>query len=153
MNLNNLISKMEINNIKFKKITISDIDFLYTLLEERSSTVNISHKKMPTFLQHKKFIKSNPYSYWYMIFFKNAKIGTIYITNLNEIGLHLKKEFKNLKIESVILEKLFCKHPRNRYLVNINPKNKMVIHLFKKMGFKLLQHTYELDVKNEANHE
>jgi hypothetical protein len=153
MNENNLTSKMEINNIKFKKITILDADFLYTLLEERSSIVNISHKKIPTFLQHKKFIKLNPYSYWYMVFLKNTKIGTLYLTNLNEIGLHIKKEFKNLKIESMILEKLFHKHPRDRYLVNLNPKNEIAVKLFKKRGFKLIQHTYEFDIKNWANHE
>ena len=153
MNVNNLTSKMEINNIKFKKITILDADFLYTLLEERSSIVNISHKKMPTFLQHKKFIKSNPYSCWYMVFLENTKIGTLYLTNLNEIGLHIKKEFKNLKIEIMILKKLFYKHPRNRYLVNLNPKNEIAIKFFKKRGFKLMQHTYELDIKNLDNHE
>ena len=150
MNVNSLTSKMEINNIKFKKITISDVDFLYTLLEERSDIVNISHKKMPTFLQHNKFVKSNPYSYWYIVFHKNTKIGTLYLTNLNEIGLHIKNEFKNLKIEKMILTKLFHKHPRSRYLVNINPKNEIATKIFKKSGFKLLQHTYELFIENRT---
>lgn len=145
MSASNLIFKVGAQNIRFRKVTISDVDFLYELLMQRDPNTNISHKKIPTFLQHKKFVESNPYSYWYMIFSKNVKIGTIYLTNINEIGLHIKKEFQNLLIEKIILNKLFQKHPRSRYLVNINPKNKKSIEFFKKNGFKILQHTYEFE--------
>jgi len=149
MNVNNIAFKRDVNNIRFKKVTISDVDFLYELLLQREDNTNISHKKMPMFLQHKKFVESNPYSYWYVIFSKNIKIGTIYLTNINEIGFHIKKEFKNLQIENIILNKLFQKHPRSRYLANVNPKNKKLIEFFKKNRFKLLQHTYEL--RREVN--
>ena len=145
MNVNNSTFKMK--DIKFKKVKISDAEFLYKLLSERIPKENISHKKMPSFLQHKKFIKSKPYSYWYIIFLEKNKIGTIYLTNINEIGIHIKKEFQSVKIEKIILKKLFSKHPRTRYLVNINPENKKSIQFFKKNGFKLLQKTYELQVK------
>lgn len=147
MSVSNLIFKVNTQNIRFRKVKISDVGFLYELLMQRDPNTNISHKKMPTFLQHKKFVESNPYSYWYMIFSKNVKIGTIYLTNINEIGLHIKKEFQNLLIEKTILNKLFQKHPRSRYLVNINPKNKKSIEFFKKNGFKILQHTYEFEKK------
>ena len=83
MNVNNSTFKMK--DIKFKKVKISDAEFLYKLLSERIPKENISHKKMPSFLQHKKFIKSKPYSYWYIIFLEKNKIGTIYLTNINEI--------------------------------------------------------------------
>lgn len=141
----NITFKEIIKNTRFKKVSISNADFLYELLVQREPNTNISHKKMPTFLQHKKFVESNPYLYWYVIFFKNVEIGTIYLTNINEIGLHIKKEFHNLEIEKVVLNKLFQKHPRSRYLVNINPKNKKSIEFFKKNGFKLLQYTYEFE--------
>ena len=149
MNVNKIAFKVDAENIRFKKVTISDVDFLYELLLQRETNTNISHKKVPTFLQHKRFVESNPYSYWYVIFSKNIKIGTIYLTNINEIGFHIKKEFKSLQIENIILNKLFEKHPRGRYLANVNPKNKKLIEFFKKNGFKLLQHTYEL--RREVN--
>lgn len=149
MNVNKIVFKIDLKNIRFKKVTVLDADFLYRILEQRNPNNNISHKKMPTFLQHIKFIASKPYSYWYVIYFKNLKIGTVYLTNIDEIGLHIKKEFGNLQIEKIILNKLFQKHPRSRYLVNINPKNKRMVQFLKNNGFKLLQHTYELSIKRK----
>jgi len=144
MNLRYPTNKMNTKNIRLKRVTISDVDFLYLLLKDRDQYTNISHKKMPTFLQHKKFVKSNHYSYWYVIFSNNVKIGAAYMTNINEIGLHLKKEFQNLGIEKSILNKLLLKHPRSRYIINVNPKNKKRVQFLKKTGFSLIQHTYEL---------
>lgn len=149
-NVSKITFKMDLKNINLKKVTLLDADFLYIILEERKPNSNISHKKMPTVLHHKKFIQSNPYLYWYMIFFKNVKIGTVYLTSINEIGLHIKKEFQNLQIEITILKKLFQKHPRNRYLVNVNPKNKKMVEFLKCNQFKILQHTYELSIKRKS---
>ena len=47
------------NGISLKSVRISDAKFLYELLEERKSFMNISHKKMPTLSHHKKFIQTN----------------------------------------------------------------------------------------------
>ena len=63
----------------------SDATFLYDLLKERESNVNISHKKMPTYAQHIKFIESRPYSKWYVIILNNQKIGSAYLSKQNEI--------------------------------------------------------------------
>ena len=134
---------MENKKIKFKKVGNNDLDFLYDLLKYRDENSNISHKKMPTFLQHKKFVNSKPYVYWYIILQENEKIGSVYITMLNEIGLHLKQEFNNLKLEKNFLNLLMLKHPKTRFLININPKNKKRIDFLKKNGFKLIQYTFE----------
>lgn len=134
---------MENKKIKFKKVGNNDLDFLYDLLKYRDENSNISHKKMPTFLQHKKFVNSKPYGYWYIILQDNEEIGSVYITMINEIGLHLKQEFNNLKLERKILNLLMLKHPKTRFLININPKNKKRINFLKKNGFKLIQYTFE----------
>tara|TARA_B110000438_G_scaffold66398_1_gene66891 strand:+ start:1565 stop:1987 length:423 start_codon:yes stop_codon:yes gene_type:complete len=134
---------VENKKIKFKKIGKNDLDFLYELLKYRDGNSNISHKKMPTFLQHKKFVNSKPYVYWYIILQDNEEIGSVYITMLNEIGLHLKQEFNNLKLEKIILDLLMLKHPKTRFLININPKNEKRINFLKKNGFELIQHTFE----------
>ena len=134
---------MENKKIKFKKVGNNDLDFLYDLLKYRDENSNISHKKMPTFLQHKKFVNSKPYVYWYIILQDNEEIGSVYITMLNEIGLHLKQEFNNLKLEKIILDLLMLKHPKTRFLININPKNEKRINFLKKNGFELIQHTFE----------
>jgi len=140
---------MNKNNFKLKKVTEYDVQFLYELLLERDPNSNISHKHMPSFLQHKKFIKTKPYSYWYVIIFNNKKIGSIYLTKINEIGLHMKKDFESKELEKTILKVLFEKHPKKRFLVNVNPKNKKRIHFLKHNGFNLIQHTYELRMNME----
>ena len=120
-----------------------DIDFLYNLLKRRSSRVKISHKKMPILSQHKKFVKSKPYSRWYIILKNKKKIGSIYLTQLNEIGMSLRKEFDYKEIKESVLEKLIAQSPKDRYLINISPKNKRAMNFYKKKGFKLIQYTFE----------
>ncbi len=134
---------MRKEEIKFKKVRGTDVDFLYDLLKNRQENSNISHKKMPTFLQHKRFVELKPYAYWYIILKNNEEIGSVYITKINEIGLHLKQDFNNLKLEKNILDLLMLKHPKTRFLININPRNKKRINFLKKNGFNLIQYTFE----------
>jgi hypothetical protein len=135
---------MNKNNFKLKKVTESDVEFLYDLLMKRDLNSNISHKIMPSFLQHKKFIHSKPYSYWYVIILNDQKIGSVYLTKINEIGFHIKKDFESDELDKVILKILFRKHPKKRFLVNANPKDKKRINFLKNSGFNLIQHTFEL---------
>ena len=133
------------NEIKFKEVEKSDIKFLYQHLKERNPITRISHKKMPTFSQHEKFVLSHPYTKWYIIFQKNKKIGSVYLTDMNEIGLFLKKEHQQRGLGERTLKILMKLNPRSRYLANISPKNKNSINFFKKNNFKLIQYTYELE--------
>ncbi len=132
--------------VKLKTVKKSSCDFLYDLLKERDSRANISHKKMPSFEQHVKFVMSKPYSKWYMIEeFKN-NVGSIYLTKNNEIGIFIKKDLHGKGIASKAIKLLIEKHPRSRYLANVNPKNKKSIQFFKNNGFNLIQHTFELEL-------
>ena len=126
-------------------VSKSDFRFLYDLLKERTSSTNISHKKMPTYKEHVKFVNSKPYAKWYVIHFQNKKVGTIYLTKRDEIGIFLKKSFHGKNIGFLSMETLIKKHPRERYLANVNPKNKKSVNFFKKNSFKLVQYTYELE--------
>jgi len=122
----------------------SDCPFLFELLKERESKVNISHKKMPTFNIHVKFVMSKPYAKWYIIKYQDEKIGSVYLSNQDEIGIFIKKGNQRKGIGKKVLELLMKKNPRKRYLANVNPKNSKSIKFFKKNRYKLLQHTYEL---------
>jgi len=133
------------SELRLKEVTRSDIKFLYNHLKERDPITKISHKKMPTFSEHKKFVLSKPYTKWYVVYEKNKKIGSIYLTSMNEIGLFLKKEYQDRGLGQRTLKLLMKKNPRTRYLANISPKNKNSIKFFKKNKFKLIQHTYELE--------
>ena len=131
-------------DIKLKPVDKSDFRFLYQHLKERNPSANISHKKMPTYAEHVKFVMSRPYSKWYIIILKNKKVGTIYLTKQNEIGIFIKNKMQDKQIGHRTLELLMEKNPRKRYLANVSPKNKKSIHFFTHNGFKLIQYTYEL---------
>ena len=132
-------------SIILKSVTTSDSEFLFHLLQKRDSKVNISHKKMPTYNQHIKFLKSKPYSKWYIIILEKQKIGSIYLSKQNEIGIFLMKSWNvdDIRLESLII--LMKKNPRKRYLANVNPNNKKLISFWKKNNFFLVSYSYELD--------
>ena len=131
------------SSISLKSVTNSDVKFLFDLLKERNPRVNISHKKMPTYNQHRKFIKSKPYSKWYIILKSKQKIGSIYLSKNDEIGIFLSKKFQGKNVGNFALNELMKKNPRKRFLANVNPKNKKSMEFFKKNGFKLIQYTFE----------
>ena len=129
--------------ISLKSVTNSDVKFLFDLLKERDPRVNISHRKMPTYSQHTKFIKSKPYSKWYIILKSKEKIGSIYLSKNDEIGIFLSKKFQGKNVGNFALNELMKKNPRKRFLANVNPKNKKSIQFFKNNNFKLIQYTFE----------
>jgi len=132
------------NSTRLRSVKKSDYLFLYELLKERDPRVNISHKKMPSFAQHVKFVLSKPYAKWYVIVEDKKDVGSVYLTKNNEIGIFIKKNIQGKGVGFRALKLLMEKNPRNRYLANINPKNKRSIIFFKNNGFSLIQHTYEL---------
>ena len=144
---------MEKTNLKIREVKKIDVSFLYKLLLERSHKVNISHKIMPSYKKHVNFVKSKPYSKWYIILSNNKKIGSVYLTNINEIGISLEKEFNKNQIKEIILKLLMTENPKKRYLVNISPKNTKSINFFKKNGFNLIQNTYEFLIDDKENEE
>ena len=129
--------------ISLKSVTNSDVKFLFDLLKERDPRVNISHRKMPTYSQHTKFIKLKPYSKWYIILKSKQKIGSIYLSKNDEIGIFLSKKFQGKNVGNFALNELMKKNPRKRFLANVNPKNKKSISFFKNNNFKLIQYTFE----------
>ena len=132
--------------ITLKSVNESDCPFLYEILSERDPRANISHRKMPSYDEHVKFVISKPYAKWYIIVHKNEKIGSTYLTRQNEIGIFIKKAFHNKGLGKKAIHLLMKKNPRDRYLANVNPKNIKSARFFKKNGFLLIQHTYELRV-------
>ncbi len=121
-----------------------DLRFLYQLLGERDPSANISHRRMPTYDEHVRFVSSNPYASWYVIYHSNKKVGSIYLSKQDEIGIFLKKGTQGKGIGTGAMALLMKKNPRSRYLANISPKNILSAKFFKKNGFVLIQHTYEL---------
>ena len=136
------------STICLKSVTNSDIEFLFDLLKERDPSTNISHKKMPTHDEHVKFVRSKPYSKWYIIFKSKQKVGSIYLSKNNEVGIFIFKKFQGKNIGDFALNDLIKKNPRKLFLANVNPKNKKSIQFFKNNKFKLIQYTFERTKQN-----
>jgi len=132
------------NSTRLRSVKESDCLFLYELLKERDPRVNISHKKMPSYAQHVKFVLSKPYTKWYVIIEDKKDVGSVYLTKNNEIGIFIKKNIQGKGIGFKALKLLMEKNPRNKYLANVSPKNKKSILFFKNNRFSLIQYTYEL---------
>ena len=139
--------RKKISSISLRIVRDSDSKFLFELLEERDPRANISHKKMPSYNEHLKFIKSKPYTKWYIILKSKDRIGSIYLSKNDEIGIFLSKKYQGKNIGNDALKELIRKNPRERYLANVNPKNKKSSVFFKNNNFKLIQHTYEMVLK------
>lgn len=138
------------NNIRFNKIvgTSDQIFALYELLKDRTN--NISHKDMPNFYEHKKFVKNNPYKVWYLVYNENKAIGTFYIKYDNSIGLKLSiqesfivgliiKYIKfNYKPEQAIASEV-----SSYFYCNVANKNKELIKVLTDLELKPIQISYK----------
>ena len=71
------------------------------------------------------------------------KVGSIYLSKTDEIGIFVLKEFQEKNIGKFALSELMKKNPRKRYLANVSPKNRKSLHFFENNGFKLIQYTFE----------
>ena len=125
-----------------KPVTIDDAKFLFDLLKQREGIVNISHKSLPTWEEHVEFIKNNTYQSWDIIWVDDVRIGNIYLTDRDEIGIFLDKESQSNGYGSIAINEFMKKNGKKRYLANINPTNYKSIQFFGKHGFIHIQNTY-----------
>lgn len=131
----------------------SHIECLYKLLKDKQ--FNISHNKLPSFIDHKKFVQKNPYRKWFLIYMNNLVSGSVYLTYENFIGINLPSNESDIYFE--ILNYIFknfeplheIKSIRNKYfLVNTNKDNINLINAIERHLMKEIQRTYILKTKN-----
>ena len=118
-------------------------ELLYRLMEEREPQVNISHRALPDWDSHLAFIASRPYEAWYLIEVEGEYVGAIYLSKMSEIGLFVLSDHRGQGHGKQASEMLMDKHPRERFLANINPSNTRSIEFFRSLGFEHIQNTYE----------
>lgn len=115
---------------------------LYELLRERPAYACISHKQMPTWAEHLAFIRSRPYEAWYVIE-DGEPVGGIYLTRAREVGIGILAAHQGKGYATRALKALMALHP-SRLLANVAPGNAPSHALFRGMGGRVIQHTYEL---------
>ena len=128
--------------MELKPVTADDAEFLFDLLKQREGTVNISHKSLPDWEEHLQYVKKHNYQSWDIIWVENTRIGNIYLTKNNEIGIFIDKKLQFHGYGSKALEEFMKKNGKKRYLANINPTNYKSIQFFGKNGFTHIQNTY-----------
>ena len=128
--------------MELKPVTVDDAEFLFDLLKQREGTVNISHKSLPDWEEHLQYVKKHDYQSWDIIWVENTRIGNIYLTKNDEIGIFIDKKLQFHGYGSKALEEFMKKNGKKRYLANINPTNYKSIQFFGKNGFTHIQNTY-----------
>jgi pseudaminic acid synthase len=117
---------------------------LFEQLKERK--FNISHKRMPSLDEHRKFVTNHPYRVWWLIYdFVDPKrvLGTVYVNYDNSVGLHLAFEMINfsanhfmMKLKTYLSPEL-PKHSAIYYdfFYNVHPENWEFINWLKRSDY------------------
>jgi len=119
-----------------------DINTLYKLLLERTPNQAISHKAMPTFGEHTRFVKSVPYQVWYLITDGGEPVGATYLTHANELGIFVFNKHHGKGYGKAAIEEMLRRF-EGPFLANINPDNEASRKFFESLGFKFIQTTYQ----------
>ena len=117
------------------------VDVLWQLLRERTPEQSISHKRMPSYEQHRKFVASKPYPHWYLIEAGGYSVGATYLTGRREIGIFILRAAQGQGHGGKAVRQLMRLHP-GAFLANISPENEPSMAFFERLGFNLLQMTY-----------
>ena len=132
------------SSIKLNQVTKNDTLFLYDLLKNKDPNANISHKKMPSYDEHVKFVMSKPYTNWYIIEYEKKNVGAIYLSKQDEIGISVNNDYEYDQIVKPALKLLMKLNQRKRYLANTSPKDVRSQEFLLKNGFTGLEYVYEM---------
>ncbi|MDB9959464.1 GNAT family N-acetyltransferase [Gammaproteobacteria bacterium] len=151
LNINkNIISfKKPLSKISFKKVDVNDSKILFDLLKKRVHL--ISHNLIPTYANHKKFVESDPYQHWHLIYQDDEPIGYFYIQSDNSIGLNLisfnlrnvKQTLKYIKNNFKHASEVASKIPPYFY-INAAYSNTDLIKVLTKLECAPIQTSYKL---------
>lgn len=127
--------------VTLRPVQPSDYAFLYDLLREKKPEQNISHREMPTWGDHIAFNEAKPYREDHIILVGEERVGRIYLTHNDEVGIHIKDEYAGKGYGGEALE-LIIRAAKRPLLANIAPQNAPSQKFFEKHGFSLIQFTY-----------
>ena len=138
-----------IPEVKFKKVSLNDIDALYDLLRKR--VFSISHDLMPSKENHRKFVEEAPYKHWYLIYENEELCGSFYIKRDNSVGLNLVRQ-RTLILEKTIRfikssflpEKSIPSEIPSHFYLNVAHSNKRLSEMLIKLGYNPIQISYKL---------
>lgn len=139
-------------NLEFEAVvgTQRQVRLLYRLLGMRDLH-NISHKQMPEYREHKKFVEDSGYRYWFLITFGSQCIGSLYLTYSNVVGIFMikpKPDWYESSLDWVLknfepLPPLPSERPSS-FHINVASRNKALQQILSAYGAQRIQVTYEI---------
>jgi len=135
--------------IIFEKIIPTEKQFekLYFLLKNRKYSV--SHNKLPSITEHRKFVIENPYLEWYLFYRDKNLLGTFYLQSDNSIGINLNKPKKDDLLEIIKYVKInYNPLPpikslrRREFFLNVAAENLDLIRILKKLDKTEVQRSF-----------
>jgi len=153
--------KYEIGNnltLSIVKKEERDIKLLYAILQKRPYYHKISHKSLPTYDEHKRFILSHPYRNWFIIHYKNHPIGNFYLTHENVLGIFIINSYEKLltKIIKFVINNFYpleeIKSIRPKYfIINVSPDNTQYQKIIESLNGKKIQISYKINSPKIGN--
>lgn len=130
--------------------TLKQIKILYIQLKNRSHS--ISHRGVPSFEQHTKFVQNHPYRKWIILKDSDIAIGNIYIQYDNSLGLNIDSSVSSEQIHKILEEIYKSNSPLpavpsvrfGEFFLNIATENKMLQKKLSNLGFCEIQRTFIL---------
>lgn len=120
------------------------VHFLYQLLSERR--FSISHAVLPTYEAHKEFVFDHPYHQWYLVEINHIKVGSLYLSQDNSVGLNLSQQYAVYTKEIIShFVNIFTPLPAQKsktskyFYFNVSPDNHFLIQVLKDLGFIVTQ--------------
>lgn len=88
------------NQLEFEKIKPSEeqIETLFELLVRRVHRISCEETN---YNEHKQFVKSHPYRYWFLIKIVDNYVGSFYVSKENTIGINVSDEHTYLIIPHI----------------------------------------------------
>ena len=62
----------------------------------------ISHECLPSFDNHARFVKNNPYRAWFIVKREAADLGNVYVQFDNSIGLNLPENVRSTELKDLL---------------------------------------------------
>jgi RimJ/RimL family protein N-acetyltransferase len=136
------------------------VRFLYELFLSRPEDAKISCKGAPpSYEEHRHFVENHPYADWSLIETWRATnadgmldffIGAVFISRParpsvvgDELSVDIHPDFRGSGYAEEALRLMMEKHAPRRFIANVAPENYASMALFKKLGFKLCQVTFD----------
>jgi hypothetical protein len=116
---------MASKRLVYDHIRDDDFGWLYALMAHRDPRANISHSWLPTWEDHCAYWKDKR-DRWECRIVSTAKgerIGYYYVTDKDEIGVHVNECARLNGYDAAILKYIVSTHAGKRLLANVAPNN------------------------------